>query len=71
LGKNKFSGTIPESFKELKKIEVLHLNDNKLTGSIPNFFDYTKLLQHLLLQNNQLVGEIPLKITHLQGLSKS
>lgn len=70
ISKNKFKGTIPESFKSLKNLEVLHLDENEFSGTIPNMFDGAPRLYNIQLQKNRLKGPIPNKLWHLGDMSK-
>ncbi|PIA24682.1 hypothetical protein AQUCO_118300001v1 [Aquilegia coerulea] len=53
LDRNKFNGSIPASFQELKGLSELRLNDNQLTGRVP-FIRETiwKMGQKMRLYNN-------------------
>ena len=62
---NKISGTIPQSFFDLPKMQYLDLNNNQLTGSIPPFTSLNTQLEYLLLNNNRLEGTIPESLSML------
>ena len=64
-----FSGTIPESFKNLNaSLMDLYLNDNSFSGPIPVAFDYLTALETLLIQGNQLTGSISRQVCSERGL---
>ncbi|KAL0331988.1 UNVERIFIED_CONTAM: Leucine-rich repeat receptor-like protein kinase PXC1 [Sesamum calycinum] len=54
---NQFSGDLPKSFSQLKKLEVLDVSHNKFSGFLPE--SLTPGLKVFLAQDNQFSGEIP------------
>lgn len=69
LNNKELHGSLPDSIKELKSLEVLDLGGNHIFGSIPSFVGELKNLQKLNLQNNQLIGEIPASLNNLSNLT--
>ncbi|THF93949.1 hypothetical protein TEA_017639 [Camellia sinensis var. sinensis] len=58
---NRFEGTIPPSFKQLRGIQELDLSNSNLSGKIPIFLGEFFWLQYLNLSYNKFVGEVPSK----------
>ncbi|XP_068334095.1 putative leucine-rich repeat receptor-like serine/threonine-protein kinase At2g14440 [Pyrus communis] len=67
LGKNKFTGPIPD-LSSLKLLEKLHLEDNHFSGNIPSSLGSIDSLHELFLQNNCLTGEVPDSLVGKSGL---
>ncbi|KAD4585357.1 hypothetical protein E3N88_22958 [Mikania micrantha] len=65
LGSNKFTGSIPNSFRNLTKVLTLDIGNNYLSGRIPNFIGELSNLRILLLEKNNFSGSIPSKLCHL------
>ncbi|KAL8252230.1 hypothetical protein R6Q59_035923 [Mikania micrantha] len=65
LGSNKFTGSIPNSFRNLTKVLTLDIGNNYLSGKIPNFIGELSNLRILLLGKNNFSGSIPSKLCHL------
>lgn len=63
---NYIHGTIPTSYSELKKLEIINLSHNFLSGNIPGFI--SKVLNMINLSNNNLSGTIPLNYLLLNSL---
>jgi hypothetical protein len=60
LANNGLTGTLPESWASLDKLEMLDLSHNKLTGTVPP--GWSSLLYHaktVFLAHNQLWGALP------------
>eukprot|EP01018_Ginkgo_biloba_P027963 Gb_07415 [translate_table: standard] len=70
LSSNHFSGSIPSSFKGLKKLERLFLDDNRLQGSIPREIGKLKYLGLFSAGNNLLSGTLPDSLAYLSQLRK-
>ena len=68
--KGGLTGTIPTSFADLDKLQVLSLEDNQLTGTIPSGLDSLTAMEVLHLQNNQLSGPIPSGLGSLTELEE-
>eukprot|EP00804_Cyclotella_cryptica_P029163 CCRYP_005331-RB/>CCRYP_005331-RB protein AED:0.16 eAED:0.16 QI:75/1/1/1/0.75/0.66/9/402/921 len=68
LGRNAFTGTIPESFGELTKLEDLYIQANHLVGPIPASISKLTALQQLDLSFNRLTGPIPVSLSDLMQL---
>ena len=65
---NKISGSIPQSFFNMPKLQSLYLNENQLTGSIPSIASFKSPLIYAYLNNNRLKGTIPESLSMLTGL---
>ena len=71
LKKNTFTGTIPQTIKGLRSLEVLQIDNNGFSGAIPDMFDHTTHLRDIQLHANKFSGSIPPTLGDLRGLSKS
>ena len=58
LSGNNFVGSLPREIKQLKLLEVLHIDKNNFTGMIP--YDFFKLtnMRRLWMEKNTLMGDI-------------
>ncbi|KAL8252233.1 hypothetical protein R6Q59_035926 [Mikania micrantha] len=65
LGSNKFTGSIPNSFRNWTGGLTLDIGNNYLSGRIPNFLGELSNLRILLLGKNNFSGCIPRKLCHL------
>ncbi|KAF8776347.1 hypothetical protein HU200_003574 [Digitaria exilis] len=70
LGRNNFTGLIPDKIGQLKTLVSLNLGSNKLTGEIPQSICNLTNLQVLDLSGNDLTGGIPMGLNNLHFLSK-
>lgn len=61
---NKLTGSIPNQFGSLKKLNVLALQYNQLSGAIPASLGDLVHLTRLDLGFNHLFGSIPLKLAN-------
>ncbi|CAL4951584.1 unnamed protein product [Urochloa decumbens] len=69
LGKNSFSGQLPNSVANLSEtLQVLHLGDNEISGVIPPNIGNLVGLQILDMANTSLSGAIPESIGSLENL---
>ena len=68
VGNNKLSGSIPQSFFHMPKLQFINLNNNQLKGSIPTFTPLNSRLIGLTMNNNLLEGTIPESMSMLTGL---
>jgi Leucine-rich repeat (LRR) protein len=68
LGRNAFTGSIPQSFGDLPKLEDLNLQANHLIGTIPESISKLTALQQLDLSFNRLTGTIPDSFSGLMQL---
>nr|GMD24506.1 probable LRR receptor-like serine/threonine-protein kinase At3g47570 [Ipomoea batatas] len=69
---NGFQGNLPTAFQylaNLKKLQVLSLDNNKLTGGIPPTFGNFSSLLVLSLEQNHLKGPIPHEIARCWDLN--
>ena len=64
---NKISGTIPQSFFNMPKLQVLNLYDNQLKGSIPPITSINSRLMALSLDDKRLEGIIPESLSKMKG----
>jgi len=71
LDKNKFSGTMPESWGTMMPLlRNLSLNKNFLTGPIPTTFGNLDNILSIRLQDNLLTGTIPSELGQLSTLTE-
>ncbi|KAJ6715601.1 LEUCINE-RICH REPEAT RECEPTOR-LIKE PROTEIN KINASE-RELATED [Salix viminalis] len=70
LGRNRFSGTIPnELFRsDMILIHVL-LHDNNLTGSIPSTLGLVQSLEAVRFEGNSLTGPVPSNLNNLTNVT--
>ncbi|MCL2392870.1 MAG: S-layer homology domain-containing protein [Oscillospiraceae bacterium] len=68
LGRNNFSGTIPEELFRCTRLVEVDLSQNNLTGYIPAEFGNLSNLRVLLLWGNEFSGAIPSSLGGLSGL---
>ncbi|KAH7514309.1 hypothetical protein FEM48_Zijuj11G0075300 [Ziziphus jujuba var. spinosa] len=69
LGRNHFSGNIPDCWMHWPELEVINLDDNNLTGKIPSSVESLQSLLSLHLRNNSLSGEITPSLQNCKQLS--
>ncbi|CAH1420184.1 unnamed protein product [Lactuca virosa] len=69
LGSNKFTGSIPKSFRNLNNILTLDIGNNNLSGRIPKFLGQLSDLRILLLRKNNFSGSIPKQLCQLGNVS--
>ncbi len=67
-GEQVLGGTIPDTLRNLKKLQVLKLGYNELTGAIPSWLPDLPVLSDLELQFNQLKGGIPSSLGSVASL---
>ncbi|CAO2037206.1 unnamed protein product [Urochloa humidicola] len=58
LGENKFSGKIPDSIGQLKRLQELHLDYNNMSGELPSTITNCTNLITIDLNNNSFSGEL-------------
>jgi Leucine-rich repeat (LRR) protein len=58
LSLNKFAGSLPPSFVELRSLVYLNLSSNELSGTIPNLFHKLDQLKYLDFHGNSFSGDI-------------
>ncbi|XP_047079108.1 tyrosine-sulfated glycopeptide receptor 1-like [Lolium rigidum] len=58
LGGNNFSGKIPDSIGQLKRLEKLHLNNNMMSGELPSALSICSNLITIDLKSNYFNGEL-------------
>ncbi|KAM0066151.1 putative non-specific serine/threonine protein kinase [Helianthus debilis subsp. tardiflorus] len=59
LGSNRFTGSIPNSFRNLTNVLTLDIGNNYLSGRIPKYFGELHNLRILLMRENNFSGHIP------------
>ncbi|KAL5559009.1 hypothetical protein UlMin_035220 [Ulmus minor] len=64
LWENQLNGTLPNSFGNLSKLEVLYIRDNPFSGSLPQSIENLKVLKVLRVARNNLSGYLPQNICH-------
>ncbi|KAJ9561050.1 hypothetical protein OSB04_006210 [Centaurea solstitialis] len=69
LGSNRFTGSIPNVFRNLTNILTLDIGDNFLSGRIPEFHGNLSNLRILILRNNNFSGPIPKQLCQLSDVS--
>ncbi|TVZ16701.1 thrombospondin type 3 repeat-containing protein [Maribacter sp. MAR_2009_72] len=65
---NVINGSIPNTFQNLKKLEILNLFSTGISGAIPNEIGQMTALKTLRLSSNDLTGEIPASLGNLTNL---
>lgn len=68
LGRNEFTGSLPESIGRISKLEDLYVQRNKLNGTIPSSISKLTALENIDLSFNKLSGSIPDAISGLMQL---
>ncbi|KAG2648574.1 tyrosine-sulfated glycopeptide receptor 1-like [Panicum virgatum] len=58
LGENKFSGNIPDSIGQLKRLQELRLDYNNMSGELPSTLSNCTNLITIDLKNNSFSGEL-------------
>ncbi|KAK9069799.1 hypothetical protein SSX86_010195 [Deinandra increscens subsp. villosa] len=69
FGFNRFTGSIPDSFRNLTSILTLDIGNNYLSGTIPKYFGELLTLRILLLRDNNFSGTIPKQICQTRVVS--
>ncbi|KAJ9560524.1 hypothetical protein OSB04_005684 [Centaurea solstitialis] len=69
LGSNKFTGSIPDAFRNLTSVLSLDIGNNSLSGRIPEFLGNLSDLRILILRQNNFIGSIPKQLCHLNNVS--
>ncbi|KAG5229408.1 leucine-rich repeat receptor protein [Salix suchowensis] len=70
LGRNRFSGTIPDALfsSNMTPIHVL-MHDNHLTGSIPSTLGLVQSLEAVRFEGNSLTGPVPSNLNNLTNVT--
>ncbi|CAN6247157.1 unnamed protein product [Urochloa humidicola] len=58
LGGNKFTGSIPDSIGQLKRLEELHLDNNNMSEKLPSSLGNCTNLRTIDLKSNNFSGEL-------------
>ncbi|XP_002453322.1 tyrosine-sulfated glycopeptide receptor 1 [Sorghum bicolor] len=58
LGENNFSGKVPDSIVQLKKLQELHLGYNSMSGELPSTLSNCTDLTNIDLKSNNFSGEL-------------
>ena len=69
MSHNFFTGNLPLSESNHKKITILHLNNNRFGGIISTHIGSFDALTEINLSSNQLIGTIPSQIGNLVNVS--
>jgi len=69
LSSNKFTGNIPQSIGESKRLKHLDLSSNKFTGNIPQSIGELQELEYLDLSDNNL-NHANIPINEIESLKK-
>ncbi|XP_052621426.1 receptor like protein 21 [Lactuca sativa] len=69
LGSNRFTGSIPNFFRNLTNVLTLDIGNNNLSGRIPKFLGELSNLRILLLRKNNFSGLIPRQLCQLSNMS--
>ncbi|KAJ9560624.1 hypothetical protein OSB04_005784, partial [Centaurea solstitialis] len=69
LDSNRFTGSIPEFYRNLTKLLTLDIGNNKLSGRIPNFVGELSNLRILFLGKNNFSRSIPEQLCQLRNVS--
>uniref|UniRef100_A0A0E0JVQ4 non-specific serine/threonine protein kinase n=1 Tax=Oryza punctata TaxID=4537 RepID=A0A0E0JVQ4_ORYPU len=69
LGGSTFSGNIPDSINQLKRLEELHLDHNNISGELPSSLGYCTNLVIINLQGNKITGELAKEIGTLKSIT--
>lgn len=69
LDSNRFTGSIPESFRNLTNLLTLDMGNNKLSGRIPNFVGELSRLRIIFLRKNNFTGSIPKQLCRLSNVN--
>ncbi|KAJ8564866.1 hypothetical protein K7X08_001326 [Anisodus acutangulus] len=65
---NLLTGTIPFSFGEVNKLQILDLGRNRFSGNIPSSLGNLSVVTMLLFNDNNLTGEIPVSLGNCKYL---
>ncbi|KAL4559903.1 hypothetical protein LXL04_032049 [Taraxacum kok-saghyz] len=68
LGSNRFTGLIPNSFRNLTNVLTLDIGNNNLSERIPEFLGELSTLRILLLRKNNFSGSIPKSLCQLRNV---
>ncbi|CBI37167.3 unnamed protein product, partial [Vitis vinifera] len=69
LGRNQFSGSIPEEIGTLSDLEILEMYNNSFEGQIPSSIGQLRKLQILDIQRNALNSTIPSELGSCTNLT--
>ncbi|KAI3802633.1 hypothetical protein L1987_30773 [Smallanthus sonchifolius] len=69
LGSNRFTGLIPNAFRNLTNVLTLDISHNNVFGRIPEFLGELSNLRILLLGKNNFIGSIPKGLCQLNNVS--
>lgn len=62
LNSNRFCGTIPESFREMKLLHELDVSNNRFEGTFPGVLLDIPSLKYLDIRYNKFYGDVPSKL---------
>ncbi|KAL8252290.1 hypothetical protein R6Q59_035983, partial [Mikania micrantha] len=66
---NRFTGSIPNIFRNMTRVLTLDISNNYLSGKIPKFLGELSSLRILLLRKNNFSGSIPKELCQLTSVS--
>jgi len=58
LGKNRFTGKIPDSIGQLKRLQEIHLDHNSMSGELPSTLSNCTNFMTIDLKMNSFTGEL-------------
>lgn len=70
LNKCNFSGSIPDSYSNLKNLRIFRVPINAITGTIPSFIGEWRSLEWLSFNTNRMHGTIPSALGNLTNLER-
>ena len=70
VGGNALTGALPDTWRNLTRLEYLSLWGNRLTGTLPAWFGTLANLRNLYLNSNALTGSIPSVFGNLANLEE-
>lgn len=68
IGRNRFSGSLPNTLGNLRRLRFLALRNNAFSGVVPTTLGNLDTLQTLLLDSNSFSGSVPAQLGALRNL---
>ncbi|MCU0426130.1 MAG: IPT/TIG domain-containing protein [Candidatus Kapabacteria bacterium] len=68
IGRNRFSGTLPNTLGNLRRLRFLALRNNTFSGVVPTTLGNLDTLQSLFLDSNAFTGTVPAQFGALRNL---
>ena len=69
LASNRFTGSIPNVFRNLTRALTLDIGNNSFSGQLPKFLGNLSDLRILILRKNNFSGSIPMQLCQLRNVS--